>query len=211
MSDSGPHEAEFPTMDGNPPREDDWWLLDDWRLFPVRHYKPHRAPLDPTPFTQSELNLLAVMLGRSIAKTSIEGRTVHDIHGEIYTRLRQELQSIVADPKLKLDYNIDEHSKISGIFCRRFKLLPNRLSETQRRQLMTLFNELTRGSYSRYARNQVFESEQTEMEQIQTLGALASKASEEAIQQAKIAENISQQVKELEKFLDEGDEDAEAK
>lgn len=148
-------------------------------------------------FSQDELNTLATILGRSIEKTKINNRSPHDIHGEIYTRLRQELAPWRRDGA--------EPGSLIRVLCGKFKYLTCRLSERQKEQLEMLFNDLTNKTYSRYSRSAVVHEKEPEgIDALQLEVAKANKAVEEASQAAKVAEQVAQQIDALEQYIQEG-------
>ncbi len=154
-------------------------------------------PADGNPFTIYEMGILTTLMERAIQKTPFQGRTLGEIHGEIYTRMRQEM----------LTYPSTYDEKILDLLKGKFKNLPWRLSNKQKEQMMTLFNNLSRSRgrmHQPKPEDSLYEGPKDSLQIIEMQVAKCASIVNEAKANVKIAQQIAEQITKLDEFLQEG-------
>ncbi len=155
------------------------------------------TPTDGNPFGIEELGVLTYLMDKAIQKTVFEGRTLGDIHGEIYTRMRQEM---IFDGS---SFNENVLEILKG----KFKNLAWRLSNKQKEQFMTLFNNLSRSRgrmHQAKPEDERYQAPKTALDRIEAEIAKCAAIVADTKQNAQTAQHIAEEVQKLDDFIQEG-------
>ena len=143
-------------------------------------------------FTDQEFTTLAVAVATAVGNVPLKGKTVDEVYGDIYTKLRQTIQYMKREGQ----------ERIKGLFHGPFHSLRWRMSDMEWRQFMAIFRQYA------FTPQEFDKMQIDELSEMRLAQAQVEKVLVDMRINADRSEKVAEQISKIEKELDQQEGEA---